>query len=79
MTEHDPINHPAHYTSSEARCHECGAQIECIDVIEVMPLNMGVAVKYLWRAGLKDDAIQDLGKAVWHIEREIERLEARRE
>jgi hypothetical protein len=31
-------------------------------------------VKYLWRAGLKGDAVEDLNKAKWYIEREIQRL-----
>jgi hypothetical protein len=31
-------------------------------------------VKYLWRAGLKGDAVEDLNKAKWYIEREIARI-----
>lgn len=62
----DAIN-PPHYTA-----HPTG--IECIDVIEWMPFNRGAAVKYIWRAGMKDDEIQDLEKAKWFIEREIKRL-----
>jgi len=35
----------------------------------------GNAIKYVWRAGLKSkDAIKDLEKAKWYIQREIERL-----
>jgi hypothetical protein len=34
----------------------------------------GNALKYLWRAGEKGDEIEDLKKAVWYIQREIERL-----
>ena len=64
----DNINHPEHYTS-----HESG--IECIQITEHMNFCIGNAVKYLWRADLKDDAIEDLQKAKWYIEREIERLE----
>jgi len=63
----DPINHPAHYTS-----HPSG--VECIQVTEHMSFNVGNAVKYLWRAGLKTDRIEDLKKAAWYINREIERL-----
>ncbi|MGV7535224.1 DUF3310 domain-containing protein, partial [Mycobacterium kansasii] len=33
----------------------------------------GNAVKYIWRADLKNDAVEDLRKAVWNLEREIER------
>lgn len=73
----DPVNHPAHYTNSDAVCSECGTQIECIDVTQHMTFCLGNAVKYIWRAGLKDEdtTIQDLAKAVWYIQREIQRLE----
>lgn len=64
----DKVNHPAHYTQ-----HPAG--VECIDIAEHFNFNAGNAVKYIWRAGLKtDDRIQDLEKAKWYIEREIERL-----
>lgn len=64
----DMVNHPPHYTQ-----HPSG--VECIDVIEHMPLCVGNAVKYLWRAGQKGDPIEDLQKAKWYIEREICRIE----
>lgn len=72
----DLINHPPHYTS-----HPSG--IECIQITEHMNFCLGNAVKYIWRAGLKrdagfshvkDDALEDLRKAAWYIEREIKRL-----
>ncbi len=69
----DAVNHPAHYTSSPARC-ECGKPVECIQVVENMGFNDGNAVKYLWRSHLKGDAVQDLEKAAWYLRREIERL-----
>jgi hypothetical protein len=65
----DPVNHPAHYTS-----HPSG--IECIQVTEHMGFCIGSAFKYLWRAGLKGDAIEDLEKAVWYIQREIQRRQS---
>lgn len=69
----DPVNHPAHYTSHPA-------QIECIQVTEHYNFCIGNAIKYLWRAGLKNpDPIEDLRKAHWYIEREIERLKRRAE
>ena len=68
----DAVNHPSHYTS-----HPSG--VECIAIIEEFPYNRGAAIGYIWRAGLKDDEIQDLKKAAWHINREIERLEKQRE
>lgn len=70
MTE-DPVNHPAHYTA-----HPSG--IECIEVVEEFNFCVGNAVKYLWRAGLKGDAIEDLQKARWYIDREIGRLTERK-
>lgn len=67
--EIETVDHPDHYNS-----HPKG--IECIDVIEDMNFNIGSAVKYLWRAGLKpsSSADEDLQKAIWFIERERERL-----
>jgi len=62
----DNINHPEHYTS-----HPSG--IECIQITEHMGFNLGNAIKYLWRADLKHNAIEDLSKAIWYIEREIAR------
>lgn len=67
MAEHDPINHPQHYTS-----HPSG--IECIEIAEHMTFCLGNAVKYLWRHEQKA-GVEDLKKAVWYIEREIERIE----
>jgi hypothetical protein len=66
----DSVEHPRHYTS-----HPSG--VECITVTEHMGFNLGNAVKYVWRADLKDDAIEDLRKAAWYIEREIKRRQQR--
>ena len=65
---YEQVNHPQHYNS-----HPAG--IECIDVIEHFPFNIGTAIKYLWRAGLKPDVDRatDYRKAIWYIEREISR------
>lgn len=68
----DPVNHPRHYTS-----HPSG--IECIQVTEWMNFCIGNAVKYLWRADLKNDDLEDLKKAAWYIKREIERRESVRD
>ena len=65
----EDVNHPQHYCS-----HPSG--VECIQITEHMNFCMGNALKYLWRAGLKtDDPIKDLKKAVWYLEREIQRLQ----
>lgn len=70
QTENDAVNHPKHYTSDPSG-------IECIQITRHRNFNIGNAIKYLWRAGLKDgnSDIQDLQKAVWYIQDEIERLE----
>lgn len=60
------VDHPAHYNS-----HPSG--IECIDVVEHMGFNAGNAIKYIWRADEKGNALEDLEKAAWYIKREIER------
>ena len=50
------VNHPPHYTA-----HPSG--IEAVEVCEHLSFNMGNALKYLWRAGKKGDAVEDLQKA----------------
>jgi len=62
----DSVNHPKHYTR-----HPSG--VECIEITEHMGFNLGNAVKYIWRADLKGQAIEDLRKARWYVEREIQR------
>ena len=68
--QNDSVNHPSHYTYGN---------IEVIDFIEDKKLNFhrGNAVKYIARAGKKnpEKEIEDLKKAAWYINREIERLE----
>ncbi len=65
---YDSVNYPKHYLE-----HPSG--IECIEVAEHFNFCIGNAIKYLWRAGLKtDNPIEDLKKAAWYVNREIERL-----
>lgn len=61
----DSVNHPAHYTQGE---------IECIDAIrealgpeQFDGFLKGNALKYIWRAGKKADAIEDLKKAIFYL------------
>jgi len=61
----EKVNHPQHYTS-----HPSG--IECIKITEHMTFNLGNAMKYIWRADLKGGR-EDLEKAIWYINRELER------
>lgn len=75
MTKKDNVNHPKHYTSDPSG-------IECIDITRHRNFNVGNAIKYLWRAGLKEDKdrklidkqVEDLNKAVWYLVDEIHRL-----
>lgn len=64
----DPVNHPTHYTAYKG--------LEIIDLAEQMNFCRGNAVKYIARAGLKDQAteVEDLEKAIWYLNREIQRL-----
>lgn len=67
MNEHDPVDHPSHYTQ--------GA-IECIDAIEAalgeegfIAFLRGQIMKYTWRLGLKGAAEEDAGKIAWYADR----------
>ena len=61
------VNNPAHYNY---------CVYECIDVIEALYLNfnLGNVIKYILRCGYKDDELQELQKALWYLNREIERI-----
>lgn len=64
----DMVNAPPHY-----KAHPSG--VECIQITEHMNFCLGNAMKYIWRAGEKHESpLEDLNKAKWYIEREIERL-----
>ena len=65
----EKINHPKHY-------NEHPSKVECIDIVEHFNFNLGNAIKYIWRAGLKsENLIEDLKKAIWYLNREIEKIE----
>lgn len=64
---YDPVTKPKHYN-----IHPSG--VECIQITEHMNFCRGNAIKYIWRAGDKGNEIQDLEKAVWYLNKEIERL-----
>lgn len=68
----DPVHNPPHYKSGG---------IEAIDVIEAFGLNFRRAnvIKYVLRAGRKGDALEDLKKAAWYLDREIDKLEEQAE
>ena len=65
---HDPVEHPAHYTMGG---------IEVIDAIEAWSLgfHLGNVVKYVARSEHKGSQLEDLRKARWYLDREIQRLQ----
>lgn len=62
----EEIDHPAHYTQGK---------IEVIEAIDALRLNfcLGNVLKYIARCDYKGQAIKDLRKAAWYLNREIER------
>ena len=67
IEEKEMIDHPSHYNQG----------IETIEYIESwsMNFNTGNVIKYVTRAGYKDNQLEDLKKAMWYLQREIDRLE----
>lgn len=63
------VSHPKHYFER--------AGVECIKIAQTFNFNLGNAIKYIWRAGVKDKGkhIEDLRKAIQYLEFEIERIE----
>lgn len=71
----EQVDHPDHYNDNPSG-------VECIDVVEHYNFNIGNAIKYLWRAGLKGGKgkrLEDLRKAIWYVERELQRLTKQQE
>lgn len=64
----DLVNSPPHYTN-----HPSG--VNCIQITEHMNFCLGNAIKYIWRSGSKGEAVEDLNKAIWYLQREVKRLE----
>lgn len=73
QTGDDAVNHPAHYGGKDN-------PYEAIKVIEAWGVGFctGNCLKYLSRAGKKSDLLEDLRKARWYLDREIQRIEAER-
>lgn len=74
MKNNTQVEHPDYYNK-----HPSG--IECIEIVRHCNFNIGNAIKYLFRCGLKDDnpPTQDLRKAMFYIQDEIKRLENKEE
>lgn len=76
-TTEDRVNHPSHYTWLKEKCG-----IEVIDITRWLDFDTGNAVKYLLRAGYKEEEgysakqkeIEDLKKAIWYIEDKLKQL-----
>lgn len=74
----DNVNHPSHYTWLKEKCG-----IEVIDITRHLDFDTGNAIKYLLRAGHKEDAslsdrekeIEDFKKAAWYVNDKIKMLE----
>ena len=72
------IDHPVHYNS-----HPSG--VECIDIAEHYNFNVGNAIKYLWRAGIKKEQglsdlekeLEDIDKAIWYLTRHRNNLDSK--
>ena len=69
MEEFDIVNNPSHYC--EGRTYEPIAVIKDWN----LDFNLGNTVKYIARAGRKDDILQDLKKAKFYLDWEIKYLE----
>lgn len=75
INKKEKVNHPSHYQ------HPSG--VECIEIVRHYDFCIGNAIKYLWRAGLKDEEgytntekeIEDLKKAIFYINDKIKTLE----
>lgn len=82
IEEDENVSHPSHYTQLKEK-----SGIEVIDITRHLNFNLGNSIKYILRSGkkpiidkdLSDDfnkaAIQDLRKAIWYLNDEINRIE----
>lgn len=61
----DAVNHPTHYNN-----HPSG--VEAIDICERLPFNIGNAFKYIYRCDSKGSTVQDIDKAIFYVNRELE-------
>ena len=75
MTDHDPVNHPSHYTTG---------RVEAIDIIKdaigraptpVLGNYQGHVLRYVLRMWDKDDPTINAAKALWYLKRLLKHLE----
>jgi len=77
VNSEDRVNHPSHYTWLKEKCG-----IEVIDITRHMDFDLGNAIKYILRCGLKSEqgysnkekTIEDLKKAIFYINDKIKML-----
>ena len=74
-TNHDPVNHPSHYTSGSIECIE--AIKESMSFEGFCGFLKGNVQKYLWRYQNKNNPLEDLKKARWYINKLIETVESK--
>ena len=63
VIQNDPVNHPGHYTQGP---------FECIELAQHYDFCLGNAIKYVWRHMDKGYPVEDLNKALWYIQHEID-------
>ena len=70
----EQVDHPTHYNS-----HPSG--VETIEIVRHHSFNIGNVIKYVWRAGLKDEdtELEDLKKALWYLQDEIKTIEKQKQ
>ena len=70
----EAVNNPVHYGGADN-------PYEAIKVIDAWDLgfNLGNTVKYIARCGKKDDELQELEKAAWYLNNEIQKIKCRRQ
>lgn len=66
----ETVEHPQHYNQGSIECID--AMESAFGVDEVSSFCKLNAFKYLWRAGDKINAVEDLKKARWYIDKIIE-------
>ena len=69
MIQPDPVNHPPHY-------RWLPGDVEVIDITENFGFRLGNVLKYVLRADHKGQPLEDLKKALWYLQREVDAREA---
>jgi len=69
----DKVNHPKHYNRGGIECID--AMKSCMSDEEIIGFCKGNVIKYLWRLGAKDEALQEVKKAQWYLTELIKVLE----